>query len=146
MSYKDPSEYKPKSTEYEWKPTGGIQAIAEKPFTPCHVETFTSKAGEQLCIVETVETFDGIEYKKQDSDEKETGKVNRFFASPREIKAYFTDPEIIKAINEDGYRPTTMIELIPFSKEDIERSAKLKGKTHYVFKKVQQKQKQESLA
>lgn len=146
MSNRDPSEYKPSATEYEWKPTGGIQSIAGKPFTPCKVETFNSKAGEQLCIVETVETFHDIEYKLKDSEDKTTGDVNRFFASPRDIKAYFTDPEIKKAINEEGYRPKTSIELVPFTKEEIERSPKLKGKTHYVFKKVAGSAKQESIA
>ena len=34
---REPSEYKPKTEEYEWKPTGSIQAIAEKPFTPVKV-------------------------------------------------------------------------------------------------------------
>jgi hypothetical protein len=145
LSYEDPSEYKPEAITYEYKPTGGIQAIAEKPFTPCKVEKFNSKAGEQLCIIETVETFDGIEYKLENSDEKTTGKVNRFFASPRDIKAYFTDDKIMTAINEDGFRPTTMIEKVPFNAEEVKRSAGLKGKTHYVFKKVEKSTAQESL-
>ena len=138
---REPSEYKPKTEEYEWKPTGSIQAIAEKPFTPVKVETFTSKAGEQLCIIETKESFDGVEYKAEDSDEKKAGTVSRFFVGPRDIKAYFSDPEIKQAIN-DGYNPTTMIEKVAFTKEEIDKSPKLKGKTHYVFRKVT---KQESL-
>jgi hypothetical protein len=136
LSHTDPSEYKPKQAEYEWKATGGIQSIAGKIFTPTKVETFNGKDGKLLCIIETEETFNNIEYKLQDSDEKVKGDVSRFFASPRDIKAYFTDPETIKAINEEKFRPKCMIENVPFDDEAIKRDASLKNKTHYVFQKI----------
>jgi len=146
LSYKDPSEYEIEEGNYEWKPTGGIQAIALKPFTVVKIEKFMSKAGEQLCIVETEETFDNIEYKKQDSDDKTTGKVNRFFASPRDIKKFFTDTQVMYDVNENGNKIRTMIEKVPFDAEAIKRDGTLKGKTHYIFQKVSKEEKQESLA
>lgn len=136
MVTKNPSDYKIENQSYERKPTGGIQEIAEKPFTVNHIESFKSKSGEQLVIVETDETFDGIEY-KDEHDQKVRGRVNRFFASPVELKRFFSDPNVLRDVNESGNKiHVPGIEKIPFTKEEIEKKATLKGKTHYVFKKV----------
>jgi hypothetical protein len=146
VSYKDPSEYEVGNGTFEFKPTGGIQAIALKPFTVTKIEKFNSKAGELLCIIETEETFPNIEYKKEDSDEKTTGDVNRFFASPRDIKKFFTNAEVMYDVNENGNKIRTMIEKVPFDAEAIKRDASLKGKTHYVFKKPSTTETQEKIA
>lgn len=141
MVTKNPSDYKiDYGQSYERKPTGGIQEIAEKPFTVNHIESFISKSGDQLVIVETDEVFENIEY-KNDNDEKVRGKVNRFFASPVELKRFFSDPNVIKDVNENGNKiHVSGIEKIPFTKEEIEKKPTLKGKTHYVFKKATPKQ------
>ena len=105
-----------------------------------HIDCFTSKAGEPIVIVDTDEVFDNIEY-KNDNDEKVRGNVNRFFASPVELKRFFSDPNVIKDVNENGNKiHVSGIEKIPFSKEEIEKKPTLKGKTHYVFKKATSKQ------
>lgn len=145
LSTKDPSEYDIPEASFEWKPTGGIQAIAEKPFTVVKIESFKSKAGEQLCIVETEETFSDVEYKMEDSDEKTKGDVKRFFASPIGIKKFFTNAEVMYDVNENGNKVHTMIEKVAFTDDDIKREPTLKGKTHYVFKKPERVKKQESL-
>jgi hypothetical protein len=133
---KNPSDYKIENQSFERKPTGGIQEIAEKPFTVNHIECFNSKSGESLVIVETDEVFDNIEYKNE-HDEKVRGKVSRFFASPIELKRFFSDPNVIKDVNENGNKIRTSIEKVPFTPEEISRKASLKGKTHYVFRKAQ---------
>lgn len=132
MATKNPSDYKIANQSFERKPTGGIQEIAEKPFTVNHIECFNSKAGEPLVIVDTDEVFDGIEYKNE-HDEKIRGKVSRFFASPIELKRFFSDPNVIKDVNENHNKIRTSIEKVPFTAEEIARKASLKGKTHYVF-------------
>ena len=91
-----------------------------------------------MIIVDTVETFDKIEYKNE-NDEKVFGQVNRFFASPMECKKLFGDEQVIKDVNENGNTIHTMIEKIAFTDEEISRKASLKGKTHYVFRKVENK-------
>lgn len=132
MAVKNPSDYKIANQSFERKPTGGIQEIAEKPFTVKHIECFNSKAGEPLVIVETDEVFEGIEYKNE-HDEKVRGKVSRFFASPVELKRFFSDPNVIRDVNENGNRIKASIEKVPFTAEEIAKKASLKGKTHYVF-------------
>ena len=132
MATKNPSDYKIAQQSFERKPTGGIQEIAEKPFTVNHIECFNSKAGDLLVIVDTDEVFDGIEY-KNDNDEKVRGKVSRFFASPLELKKFFSDPNVIQDVNENHNKIRTSIEKVPFTAEEITRKASLKGKTHYVF-------------
>lgn len=92
-----------------------------------------------MVIVDTDETFD-CEYKNED-ETKVRGEVNRFFASPVEIKKFFGDASVIEDVNENGNKIKTMIEKIPFTAEEISRKATLKGKTHYVFKKVEGQEK-----
>ena len=139
MTTKNPSDYKIENQSFERKPTGGIQEIAEKPFTVNHIECFNSKAGESLVIVETDETFEGIEYKNE-HDEKVRGKVSRFFASPVELKRFFSDPNVIKDVNENGNKIKASIEKVPFTKDEIAKKASLKGKTHYIFQGSQPQQ------
>lgn len=88
-----------------------------------------------MVIIDTVETFENVEY-KNDADEKVKGSVNRFFASPLECKRLFGDVKVIKDVNENGNTIKTMIEKIPFNDEEISRKSSLKGKTHYVFRDV----------
>lgn len=140
MSTKSPSDYKIENQSYERKPTGGIQEIAEKPFTVNHIDRFTSKAGETIVIVTTDETFENIEYKNE-NDQKVKGNVNRFFASPVELKRFFGDDQVINDVNENGNKIKTMIEKVPFTPEEIARKASLKGKTHYVFVKSKSQEK-----
>lgn len=132
MATKNPSDYKIAAQSFERKPTGGIQEIAEKPFTVNHIECFTSKSGESLVIVETDEAFDDIEYKNE-HDEKVRGRVSRFFASPIELKKFFSDPNVVKDVNENHNKIKASIEKVAFTPEEIARKASLKGKTHYVF-------------
>lgn len=134
MSVKSPSDYKVK-TQFERKPTAGIQAIAEKVFTVNHIDKFTTKSGETIVIVDTVEAFGNIEYKNEE-DKKVTGQVSRFFASPLEVKKFFSDDNVIADVNENGNTIRTAIEKIPFNVEEIARKSSLKGKTHYVFKPI----------
>ena len=91
-----------------------------------------------MVIVETDEVFK-CEYKQD--EEKVTGDVSRFFASPVEIKKFFGDESVIKDVNEGGNKIRTMIEKIPFTADEISRKASLKGKTHYVFKKIEGQEK-----
>lgn len=135
MVTKSPSDYTTTNHSFERKPTGGIQEIAEKPFTVNRIESFNSKSGESIVIVETDEVFDNIEYKNE-NDQKVRGKVNRFFASPVELKKFFSDPSVIKDVNENGNKIRTSIEKVAFTPEEIAKSATLKGKTHYVFRPV----------
>lgn len=135
---KNPSDYTIENQSFERKPTAGIQEIAEKPFTVNHIDKFTTKAGDQMVIVETDEVFK-CEYKED--EEKVTGDVSRFFASPVEIKKFFGDESVIKDVNEGGNKIRTMIEKIPFTADEISRKASLKGKTHYVFKKIEGQEK-----
>jgi hypothetical protein len=135
---KNPSDYTIENQSFERKPTAGIQEIAEKPFTVNHIDKFITKAGDQMVIVETDEVFK-CEYKQD--EEKVTGDVSRFFASPVEIKKFFGDESVIKDVNEDGNKIRTMIEKIPFTADEISRKASLKGKTHYVFKKIEGQEK-----
>ena len=139
MATKNPSDYKIANQSFERKPTGGIQEIAEKPFTVNHIECFNSKAGEPLVIVDTDETFYNIEY-NNDNDEKVRGKVSRFFASPLELKKFFSDPNVIRDVNELGNKIRASIEKVPFTAEEISRKASLKGKTHYIFKAAEPRQ------
>ena len=132
MSVKSPSDYPTENTQYERKPTGGIQAIAEKPFTVNHIDSFTSKVGEEMCIITTDETFPNIEYKDV-NDEKVKGSLNRFFASPRDIKKFFRQESVIDDVNTKGDKIKTKIQLVNFSAEEVAKSPKLKGKSHYVF-------------
>ena len=97
-----------------------------------HIECFKSKAGDPLVIVDTDEVFENIEY-KDDRDQKVRGKVSRFFASPYELKKFFSDPNVIQDVNENHNKIRTSIEKVPFTAEEIARKASLKGKTHYVF-------------
>lgn len=85
-----------------------------------------------MCIITTDETFENIEYKDDDGNTV-IGSVNRFFASPREIKAFFVSEEVLQDVNTNGTKIKTQIQLENFSPEDIARSPKLKGKSHYVF-------------
>ena len=135
---KSPSDYKIESQSYERKPTGGIQEIAEKPFTVIHIDKFKTKAGEIMVIVDTEEKFENIEYKVD--DQKTKGTVSRFFASPVELKKFFGDEGVIADVNDNGNKVRTMIEKISFNSEEIKRDSTLKGKTHYVFKKIPEKQ------
>lgn len=136
---KSPNEYKIETQTFERKPTGSIQEIAEKPFTVKHIDSFTTKAGELMVIVDTEEKFENIEYKNED-DQKVRGTVSRFFTSPFELKKFFGDKNVIHDVNENGNKIRTMIEKIAFTPEEIKRKSSLKGKTHYVFKKVEPKQ------
>ena len=88
-----------------------------------------------MVIIDTVESFNDIEYKNADG-EKIKGTVKRFFASPRECMMLFGDAAVMKDVNENGNVIKTMIEKIPFTDEEINRKASLKGKTHYVFKPI----------
>jgi len=136
MSMKSPSDYTIENQSFERKPTAGIQEIAEKPFTVNRIEKFTTKAGEIMVIVETDEVFK-CEYKEKPEDVgKCLGDVNRFFASPIDVKKFFSDEKVIDDVNNKGNKIRTMIEKVPFNAEEIKRSASLKGKTHYVFKEV----------
>ena len=136
---KSPNEYKIETQTFERKPTGSIQEIAEKPFTVKHIDSFTTKAGELMVIVDTEEKFDNIEYKNE-NDEKVRGVVSRFFTSPFELKKFFGDKNVIHDVNENGNKIRTMVEKIAFTPEEIKRKSSLKGKTRYVFKKVEPKQ------
>ncbi len=89
-----------------------------------------------MVIIETDESFD-CQYKENPEDiAKVNGLVHRFFASPVDIKKFFGNEQVIKDVNENGNKIKTMIEKIPFTAEEIQRDAKLKGKTHYVFQEV----------
>lgn len=136
---KQPSDYKIQNESYERKPTGGIQEIAEKPFTVIHIDKFTSKSGETMVIIDTEEKFDNIEYKNE-KDEKVKGIVSRFFASPVETKRFFGDEGVINDVNTNKNKIRTSIEKVPFTPEEIKKRVSLKGKTHYVFKHVEAKQ------
>ena len=59
--------------------------------------------------------------------------MSRFFASPIELKKFFSDPQVIKDVNENGNKIKASIEKVPFTAEEIAKKATLKGKTHYVF-------------
>lgn len=134
MSVKTPGDYKIPNESFERKPTAGIQEIAEKPFTVRHIDKFTTKAGETMVIVETVESFD-CNYKEKPEDiAKVRGSVNRFFASPIEIVRFFGNDDVIKDVNENGSQIKACIEKVPFSPDEIKRTPTLKGKTHYIFK------------
>ena len=136
IATKKPSDYKIETQSFERKPTAGIQEIAEKPFTVNKIDKFKTKANEEMVIIETDETFT-CEYKEKPEDVgKIKGQVNRFFASPLEIKKFFSDDSVIEDVNENGNKIKTMIEKVPFTAEEIKRDAKLKGKTHYVFKEL----------
>ena len=137
---KSPSEYKIENKSYERKPTAGIQEIAEKPFTVNHIDKFKTKANEEMVIITTDETFT-CEYKETpESEEKIKGQINRFFASPMDIKKFFGSDQVIEDVNEKGNKIRTMIEKVAFTADEIKRDGKLKGKTHYIFKKLGEKQ------
>ena len=133
IATKKPSDYKIENQSFERKPTAGIQEIADKPFTVNHIDKFKTKANEEMVIVTTDETFT-CEYKEKPEDVgKIKGPVNRFFASPHDIKKFFSDDSVIEDVNENGNKIKTRIEKVPFTAEEIKRDAKVKGKTHYVF-------------
>ncbi len=133
MSTKSPSDYKIEGQSFEWKPTGGIQSIADKSFVVTKIESFVAKSGDSMCIVETEETYHELEFKNEAGD-KVKGNLNRFFCSPRDLRLFFTNPEIMKSVNEDGEKIKCEIEKIAFDEDSIKRDSSLKSKTHWVFK------------
>jgi hypothetical protein len=135
MVTKNPSDYKIETQSFGRKPTSGIQEITDKLFTVNHIERFTSKTGESIVIVETDETFENIEY-KDENGAKVRGKVNRFFASPVELKRFFSDPAVLLDVNENKNKIRACIEKVPFTAEEVAKRQSLKGKTHYIFRPV----------
>ena len=145
MSTKRPSDYKVDDGSFEWKPTGGIQSIADKTITVVKIDSFNKKDGDPMCIVETDKPYSNIEYKNEDG-EKTKGEINRFFCSPRELMNFFTNAKVMKSVNEDGEKIEFEIEKIPFDEEAIKRDSSLKSKTHWVFKNQNKKIEQEHIA
>ena len=135
---KKPSDYPQEGQTFERKPTGGLNKIAEKPFTVTKIETFEGKDGKEYCIVETKETFDNIPYNNEEG-EKVTGSVNRFFVDQQQPKKFLKQEGVMADVNENGNTIEMVIEQIPFTKEEIERNSNLRGKTHYIIKDVNKK-------